>query len=161
MDSSPGAYILRIFARKSGAPSPQAIGDHLRSRRFAVRIESGAVSQHSEGWTRLRVFYAPGRSPLGLERQSLHGDAPLSEPLRALMDATADAKDSRGKGKVLAFLGECRQVFELSVPPEYDWHAGRHLVTTELLDYLRQATDGMVQADGEGYYERNRVILKL
>jgi len=159
--SSVDPYVMRVFARSPRAPTPQAIADHLRSRRFDVRVESGVHSQDHEGWTRLRLFYAPGRLPLQLERQSLYGDAPLSPRLRDLMDATADAKDTRGRRRVLDFLAQAAQVFEVTIPDDYDWHAGRHLVTTELLNYLEQYTDGMIQADEEGYYERNRVVLRL
>lgn len=152
---------MRVFARSPHAPAPQAILDHLSSRRFAVRAESGVYSLDYAGWTSLRLFYAPGRSPLQLERQSLHGDAALSARLRALMDATVDARDRRGRQRVLDFLAQASQVFELIVPDDFDWHAGRHLVTTELLNYLQKQTDGIIQADEEGYYDRNRVILKL
>ncbi len=161
MTSPDDVYLMRVFARSPGAPSPQAIADHLRRRGFEVRVESGIYTLSYEGWRRLNVFYASGRSPLSLERQSLHGDAPLADRLRTLMDATADAKDSRGKRRVLDFLAQASQVFELSIPPDFDWHAGRHLVSTELLNYLQKQTDGMIQADEEGYYHRNRVILKL
>lgn len=154
-------YIMRVFARSPRVPSPQAIADHLRSRRFDVRVESGMVSLGYEGWNRIRLFYAEGRSPLNLERQSLHGDAPLPERLRALMDATADAEDSPGKRRVLEFLAQASEVFELTIPLDFDWQASRHLVSTELLNYLQKQTDGLVQADEEGYYERNRIILKL
>ena len=153
-------YILRVFARSPGAPTPQAIAEHLR-RRFEVRVETGVFSLSYADWKHLHLFYAEGRAPLRLERQSLHGDAPLPNSLRALMDATAAAKDSRGKRRVLDFLAQASQVFELGVPPDFDWHAGRHLVSTELLNYLQKETDGLIQADGEGYYERNRLILRL
>ena len=154
-------YIMRVFGRRPGAPSAQAIRDHLRGRRFEVRVESGLFSITYEGWKRLHVFYAAERAPLEIERQSLHGDAPLSDRLRALLDATAASKDGRGKRRVLHVLAEASQVFELILPPDYDWHAGRHLVSTELLNYLQKQIDGLVQADEEGYYDRNRVILKL
>jgi hypothetical protein len=161
MTSPDDVYIMRVFARSPGAPSPQAMADHLRRRGFDVRVESGIYTLSYEGWQRLNVFYADGRSPLGLERQSLHGDAPLTDRLRALMDATAGAKDSRGRRRVLDFLAQANQVFELIVPPDFDWHAGRHLVSTELLNFLQRQTDGLIQADEEGYYHRNRIILKL
>jgi hypothetical protein len=161
MPSSDLVYFMRVFARSADAPSPQSISDHLRGRRFDVRIESGLAHFSSGTWTRLRVFYAPGRGPLELERQSLHGDAPLPERLRALMDATAASRDERGKRRVLEFLAQARQVFELRIPPDFDWHAARHLVSTELLNYLQKHTDGLIQADQEGYYDRNRIILKL
>lgn len=154
-------YIMRVFARSPGAPNPQAIVDHLRRRRFDVRVETGIYTLSYEGWQHLNVFYAEGRSPLSLERQSLHGDEPLTDRLRALMDATTGAKDSRGKQRVLDFLARASQVFELIIPPDFDWHASRHLVSTELLNYLQKQTDGLIQADEEGYYQRNRLILKL
>jgi len=152
---------MRVFARSPAVPSPQAIADHLLRQRFIVRIESGVFSLSYENWHHLHLFYASGRAPLSLERQSLHGDAPLPERLRALMDATADAKASRGKRRVLDFLAQSSQVFELIIPPDFDWHAGRHLISTELLNYLQKETDGLIQADEEGYYKRNQLILKL
>ena len=157
----PDDYILRVFARLSGAPTPQAAAEHLRQRRFQVRLEPGLHGLTSPDWRVLNVFYAEGRAPLRLERQSLHGDAPLSPRLAALMDATAAARDSRGKRKVMEFLMQASQVFELTIPRDFDWHARRHLVSTELLNYLQKQTDGLIQADEEGYYDRNRLILKL
>jgi hypothetical protein len=150
-------YIMRVFARQAQAPTPQAVADHLRARGFNVRVEPDS----SDNWRRIRLFSADGRSPLDLERQSLHGDAPLSDRLRALMDATATARDRRGRQGVLDFLAQTVQVFELIVPPDFDWHAGRHLVTTELLNYLEKETDGLIEADGDGYYRQNRVLLRL
>ena len=161
MPGHDGPYLLRVFARRSGAPTPQEIVDHLRARRFDVRVEPGLHSMTSDAWKRLHLFYASDREPLELDRQSLHGDAPLPDRLRRLMDATADAKDSRGKRRVIEFLAQVSQVFELVLPPDYDWHAGRHLVSTELLNFLQAKTDGLIQADSEGYYERNRLILKI
>lgn len=161
MTPSDAIYIMRVFARSPDAPSPQDIVDHLRRKRFEARVESGIYSLSYSGWSRLHVFYDDDRSPLDLERQSLHGDAPLPDRLRALMDATADAKDSRGKRRVLDFLAQASQVFELIIPPDFDWHASRHLISTELLNYLQKQTDGLIQADEEGYYQRNRLILKL
>ena len=157
MPADDDIYIMRVFARRAQAPTPQAIAAHLRAKGFNVRVESDL----SDNWRRVRLFNAGGRSPLDLERQSLHGDAPLSDGLRALMDATATARDRRGRQRVLDFLAQTVQVFELIVPPNFDWHAGRHLVTTELLNYLEKETDGLIEADGEGYYRRNRVLLRL
>lgn len=154
-------YFMRVFARAASAPAPQAIADHLRRRRFDVRVEAGVYSTNYADWKHLHVFYADGRAPLKLERQSLHGEEPLPARLRTLMDATAAARDSRGKHKVIEFLTQASQVFELTIPPDFDWHAGRHLVSTELLNYLQKECDGLIQADEEGYYERNRVILRL
>src|SRR3990172_3568913 len=125
-------YLMRVFARRAQAPTPQAIAAHLRTQGFDVRVESDL----SDNWRRVRLFNAGGRSPLDLERQSLHGDAPLSHPLHALMAPTAAARDRGGRQRVLDFLAQTVQVFELIVPPDFDWHAGRHLVTTELLNYL-------------------------
>ncbi len=153
--------ILRVFTRSPRVPSSQAIADYLRSRRFEARVESGVYSRGYEGWRRLHVFYAEGRSPLALERQSLHGDAPLPDRLRALMDATAAAPDSRGKRRVLEFLAQANQAFELILPPDFDRRAGRRLISAELLNYLQKETDGLVQVDGQGYFDRNRIILKL
>ena len=153
--------IMRVFARSPRVPSPQAVADTLRSGRFEVRVESGVYSAGYEGWSRLHLFYAEGRLPLALGRQSLQGDAPLPGHLRVLMDATASAPDSRGKRRVLEFLAQAGQVFELSLPPDFEQRAGRRLLSAELIDYLQKETDGLIQVDGEGYYDRNRIILKL
>ena len=161
MPTDDAVYLLRVFARSLRTPSPQAIADHLRQRRFDVRVESGLFNLSHDDWKQLRVFYAADRSPITLERQSLHGDAPLPDRLKALMDATAAARNSRDKRRVIDFLAQASQVFELTLPPDFDWHAGRHLVSTELLNYLQKETDGLIQADEEGYYERNRLILKV
>lgn len=153
--------IMRVFTRSPRVPSPQAIADYLRGRRFEARVESGVYSRGYEGWRRLHLFYAEGRSPLVLERQPLHGDAPLPDRLRALMDATATAPDSRDKRRILEFLAQASQVFELSLPLDFDRGAGRRLISSELLNYLQKESDGLIQVDGEGYFDRNRVILKL
>jgi len=155
------SYTLRVFARSPRPPSLQSIIDHLRRRGFEARSEPGSRAAIHEDWQRCRLFYADRKLPLTLERQSLHGDAPLPDRLRALMDATTTAKDKRGRQRVLDFLAQSNQVFELTLPPDFDWHMARHLISTELLNYLEQETDGMIQADEEGYYQRNRLILRL
>ena len=159
-------YFMRVFARSPHTPSPQEIASHLSGHHFEVRVvveppSLGVPYQGSTGWDHLRLFYADGRAPLELERQSLHGDEPLPDRLRELMDATADARDKRARQRILDFLAEASQVFELSIPPDFDWNAGRHLVSTELLNYLEKETEGMIQADEEGYYQNNRSVLKL
>lgn len=163
MSTDDSLYVMRVFATTTSTPTPQDISDHLSSGNVDThtRVESGAYSLNNENWERIHIFYSEGRSPLLLERQSLHGDAPLSKPVRDLMDATADAKNSRGKRRVLAFLAEANYLFELTIPPDYDWGTRQHLVSTELLDYLEKETDGIIQVDGEGYYHHNRSILKL
>lgn len=160
MPAGDDTYMLRVFAKSPDAPTPQAIADHLQRQHFSVRVEPGLFGMGSTAWRHLRLFYAEGRAPLDLERQSLGGDAPLPDPLRALMDTTGAAKDRRGRQRVLDFLAQASQVFELTIPPDFDWHARHHLVSTELLNYLEKETDGMIQADEEGYYQRNRPILR-
>ncbi len=125
MSTTDDLYVMRVFATTTSTPTPQDISDHLKSGNAGthMRVESGAYSLNNEDWQQIHIFYTESRSPLLLERQSLHGDEPLSKPVRDLMDATADAKNSRGKRRVLAFLAEANYLFELTIPPDYDWEA--------------------------------------
>ena len=143
MPTTDDLYVMHVFATTTSTPTPQGISDHLNSGVFEthIRVESGAYSLNYEDWEQIHIFYAESRSPLLLERQSLHGDAPLSKPLRDLMDATADAKNSRGKRRVLAFVAEANYLFELTIPSDYDWDTQQHLVSTELLNYLEREKD--------------------
>lgn len=154
-------YIMRVFATSSDIPSPRAIADHLNSHGFPVHIELTSTDLDTNDWTQISIHYAADHALLQLAHESLHSDEPLSDALRALMDATADAKDRRGSRRVLALLAEANHLFELSIPPDYDWNAQDHLVSTALLNYLETQTAGLIQADGEGYYQNNRILLVL
>ncbi|HLI26025.1 MAG TPA: hypothetical protein VKZ60_03085 [Chloroflexota bacterium] len=157
------AYYLRAFC--PGGPVPPLATLLAWAAEHGVRLWLDANAADSDpmaaDWAEAAVCYATDRRPLRLTVDRDDGDAEslVRTEVAEFLEAVAATPESAARLFVAAHLRQTRFVVACRLPPDSDEMAYRAAVA--LLDYFAERCGGLVQADGEGFYVGDEVILPL
>ena len=139
----------RVFGSADEQPRPEGLLELLHTRGVT---SPARVRGDEDGWTALEVVLAEGAAPLLIECFL------VSEPgIRAELNNWAAWLETCGDSPRHAALMErviqTRQLYTLR-PPQ-----GSDGVCVDLCRHLAAATDGVYQADGEGFFTADGTLL--
>ena len=148
------AFYLRAFCTSDEIPPLRAVFEWAEGR--GVRLKAPAADLDAQGWTQAEVIYQPDRQPFIAERNT--GDL-LGEEVEEFAELLEDTDDSPEKQRVLDHLERCEAVVAVQLLGDID-DAGYTAAQTFLTYYVEHC-GGVIQADGEGFYEGDRLIVEL
>ena len=123
-------------------------------------MDSGSELLDDASWSEAEVVYKAGKQPLLVDvSRASSGDELLSDEVEEFVEFLEDVDDSPGKQKVLAHLADSRAVVGLQLLGDVD-DDGYNAAGTFLCFFVEHC-GAMIQGDGEGFYEGDRVILEL
>lgn len=150
----------RAFCRASSAPTLQQVIEWARSQDVELQVLGDAELLNRSDWREAQILYSPHRPPL-----------------HCALDWTQDPPRGRAEQEIAAFL-ERLQALEPSLETA---HAIEHLQQTRFivanrldeemedeafevsslwLTYFEQFCDGLIQADGEGFYLTGELLVE-
>jgi len=148
-------YRIRLLAPSEDVPAAGQIAAALRAEGFDAPV---AAAPADAGWESLTVHPA-GQEPIRVQRSLRRGEENrVDEEVDAFLDELLDLDQTPGVQQVEDALRRARQMIVLDVPEEFPWGAGRTVVDA-LVEYLADATEALIQADGEGFYDRMGELL--
>ena len=152
-------YYVRAFCTDESRPSIDQIESELKRDNPAARFESDDDRQ-SPSWSQAEFYYKSGKQPVIVEVNVNEGAESLAaEESQEFTDEIGQPGLSRSKRRVLKHLADTRFIVCCQLLGDID-DDGYHW-NGELLNYYVKNHGGMIQADGEGFYDGRKVIVDL
>jgi hypothetical protein len=155
------AYWMRVFCTE-GAPPPleevcawtAARGQHLRPS------EVTASPEHLSGsWSSAEIEYRAGKLPF-LAEISWVEDPEGEEEVAEFVELLAETADSPERQRALEHLERTCFVLANEIPTS-DFDKDGFDAVGEFMWYFVEHNGGMIQADGEGFYEGDQLAVRL
>jgi hypothetical protein len=155
------AYWMRVFCTE-GAPPPleevcawtAAQGQHLRPG------EVTASPEHSSGsWSHVAIEYRDGKLPFFAEITSVD-DPEGRKEVEEFVEVIAETAESPERRRALEHLERTRFILANEIPTsDFDEHGFD--AVGEFMRFFVEHNGGMIQADGEGFYEGDQLVVRL
>ena len=152
-------FYARVFAMEEDYPSRYAICEELLEAGFEFSTFPGKYDSDfdEKDWKHLMLQYDENNEPIRLERNIKERDSILEEEQEEFLGALEELPDSKEKKKAMDIIKGITQIYAFDIEEditEKGWEFLNHL-----FDFLCDATDGYVQIDDEGIYDKEGKIL--
>jgi hypothetical protein len=154
------AYYFRVFCTKGEPPALPEVLKWVRERGVMLRTEPAGTTTWGE--VPVALVYEDGRKPFLAEVNSNTGpDSLAAQETNEFLDMVREVKKTpRKRDQVAEHLEKTRFVVACQIPVEDFTDAGFHTLDV-FMAYFLVHHDGMVQADGQGFYEKGEIAIEL
>lgn len=152
-------YYTRAFCTSSEIPSLSEISRQLQTICRECRIEPN--ENNSDGdWESFSLYYKDGKLPLLVELNKRDdGDNLANKEIEEFIEEIGAPLFSLSKRKVINHLMNSKYLVASQLPTS-DVDDQGYEVNGALLQIFALGYGGMIQADNEGFYFENKLILK-
>jgi len=152
---------MRVFCRKAEAPTPGEILQALTRATLPAELHPDVdVDLGDAGWEQLALALTKDGGPLVVDRDvASRGDA-VREEVDEFLKAARSAPRTKASREIVAHLRDTKQIFGLQVPTSSIDSKG-WAIAHAVMRFLAARCDGLVHADGEGFYRGNDVVLEV
>ena len=154
-------YYVRCFCTSTEVPTINTVLAALRDR--GSHLSAGVDDQaqlDSPQWIEFELTYRPGRNPILVECNRDDGEESLCRRECAeFIDESLGPEGSPARDRVAAHLRATR--FTIACQLLMDIDDAGYAANGEFLHYFVVHCGGMVQADGEGFYEGPELVLPM
>jgi hypothetical protein len=152
-------YYLRAFC-KSEVPPLRRVLEWVANEGVVLELDGGSELLDDENWREAEIRYDEGKQPLVVDvSRASSNDELLSDEVEEFVEFLEDVDDSPEKQKVLEQLRESRAVVGAQLLGDID-DAGYSAIGV-LLSFFVEHCGAMIQADGEGFYDGDRLLVEL
>lgn len=154
------SFYVRVFSMAEDYPSLYAICDELKDSGFEFATSPGKDEPGfaENDWRNVLFQYDENFKPIELDRDTIeHEDSVFKEELNEFLEAVKKLPYGKGQKKALEILKSTLQIYAFEVDEDISEEGWEFLEC--MLDFLCDATDGYVQVDEEGIYDRDGELL--
>ena len=152
------SYYVRSFCKSEKVPTVTELETTLKSEYPAIRLET---EDSKDGvWENLEFYYKDSNQPVVVECS--YNNSPESmaaEECEEFIEEIGKPGLSIVKRKVLEHLQQTKYIISCQLLSDID-DDGYHL-NGELLNIFVNNYSGLIQADGEGFYNGHKLIVEL
>jgi hypothetical protein len=152
-------YYTRVFCTSSEIPALSEISTHLEvvCKDSRIEFEEGNLDKD---WKSFSLYYKNSKLPLLVELNKRSDEDNLAnEEIDEFIESIGAPMFSLSKRKVINHLIETKYVV-VSQLPTSDIDEEGYEVNGALLQIFASQFGGIVQADGEGFYLENKLVVK-
>ncbi|MFG0329197.1 MAG: hypothetical protein ACF8PN_04790 [Phycisphaerales bacterium] len=156
-------YWLRAFCGSERCPTIDNLCTALRERGRAVQILiPKTTGGHDPDWSQCLIKYDPERLPIiiDINRANDPNDDTVEEEIKEFFEFLEDAAEGPAKSRVIGHLKKTRFIIAAQIPTADIVDAG-YEATDTLFQWLIDEYEALSQADYEGFYDENGLILEL
>jgi hypothetical protein len=164
------SYYLRAFCTTDGVPTLGAILGSAASQGTVLTRDPSTPPWTTEQLQdrphdSVALCYHPDKPP-SLVVDVDHADdlSGIAEEIEEFLERLEDVAPSPARDRIIRHLTRSRFIVAIRIPTSVlgtDHEEALWQASDLLLDYFVQHSDGLIQADGEGFYEAGTLILKL
>jgi hypothetical protein len=154
------SFYVRVFSQAEDFPSLYAICDELVEEGFEFATSPGKDEPEfqEDEWKSIVFQYDENAKPIELERNTMEqGGSIFREEKAEFLESMKKLPYSKGQKKALELLKNTVQIYAFEVDEDITEEGWDFLEC--MLDYLCDATDGYVQVDEEGIYDKDGNLL--
>lgn len=158
-------YYVRAFCTAAETPPIGPVLEFARSRGSNVSLdpEVNVPADDDPNWTQVGVGYKAGKLPILLE-VNRRGDGRdgemVSEEIEEFIEFLEDAPKNANRRRVEEHLGKTTFVVAAQLATS-DIDDDGYNALGNVLSYFVEHSGGLIQADGEGFYDGDKVIVAL
>jgi len=170
-------YYVRASCTDPQVPQLAAIQQWLRERSSAAVLDepnhaveaaragiakTPILALNSSAWEQVAVVYKAGKLPILAEcnRDTGTADSLLRQEIDEFIELIEDAAPKGVKERVVKHLQASKVVIACQLPTS-DIDDDGYQANGEFLAFFSTHCGGMIQADGEGFYEGSKLLLPL
>ena len=154
------AHFMRVFTNKTKAPNISELRHQLEQDGFVFETfpDTDDPRYTAEDWRTLHLAHDRNVASIILYR-SVRGDEGdvFNDEIEEFQEALNSVADAPEKQAVQQILQNASQIFACYIPDDLN-ETGWELVES-LLEKLLEATDGSLQVDGEGFFDKEGELL--
>lgn len=153
------SFYARVFSMAEDYPSRYAICDELLEAGFEFSTYPGKTDDDfdEENWKYLMLEYDPNHEPIRLERNIKGVDSIFEDEQEEFLEVLKELPYSKEQKKAMEIVKKMVQIYALDIDEDITEEGWDFLET--LLDFIADATDGYVQIDEEGIYDKEGELL--
>lgn len=154
------SFYVRVFSQVEDFPSLYAICDELLEEGFEFATSPGKDEPEfkEENWRNLVLQYDENSKPIELDRDTREQEGNIfKEEQDEFLEAVKKLPYSKGQKKALGILKNAVQIYAFEVDEDIAEEGWDFLEC--ILDFICDATDGYVQVDEEGIYDKDGELL--
>jgi hypothetical protein len=157
-------YYVRAFCISDNVPAISVIFEWLeqRGRHLELDKEMIAADEKSNKWEQVAVVYKKGKLPILAECNRGDGspDCLMREEIGEFLEFVGSPGLSLARRKVINHLKKTKYIIACQLPTS-DIDDDGYDANWDFLTYFVENCSGIIQADGEGFYEGNKLIVEL
>jgi hypothetical protein len=147
-------YYLRVFCTSEKLPALRDVFGWSASE--GIELQAPSADLDARDWDQAEIIYKADKQPFVAERNT---DELLREEVEEFIEFLEDVDDSPERDRVINHLRQSRAVVATQLLGDID-DDGYTAVGT-FLSFFADHAGGLIQADGEGFYEGDRLIVEL
>jgi hypothetical protein len=153
-------YYVRAFCTSSELPPIRTVFEWAKSEGVSLELdtEHTTADLDSPDWREIELRYKPGNQPIPVDvtRPVMNS---FSDEIDEFVEFLDDVPDSAAKEKVLRQLRQTKAIVATQLLGDIDDDG--YTAAGTFLNFFVGHCGGMIQADAEGFYEGDEVIVKL
>jgi len=157
-------YYVRAFCTSETIPTIANVLGWLEKRGRRLELDKGmsAVDEDSIEWEQLALVYRRGKLPILAEcnRDDGSPESLMQQEIGEFLDSIGRPGPSLAKQRVISHLKKTRYIIACQLPTS-DIDDDGYDSNADFLNYFVENCGGMIQADGEGFYEGSKLIVRL
>lgn len=153
------SFYTRVFSMAEDYPSRFAICEELLEAEFEFSTFPGKYDEDfdEKDWKYLMLQYDENQEPIRLERNVKARDSIFEEEQQEFLEVLQELPYSKEQKKATEIIDDMIQIYAMDVDDDIN-EAGWDFLDC-LMDFLCDATDGYVQIDDEGIYDKEGELL--
>jgi len=152
-------YYVRAFCTSRTVPTLTEVENALRRTLPAVRFDTDDAKDSAD-WRNAEFYYSEARKPIVVEINVNDGPESLVVAERQeFIEEIRDLDDSGAKARVIDHLRRANYIVLCQLLGDID-ESGFE-ANGQLLDFFVENHGGLIQADGEGFYEGTDLVVEL
>ncbi|OGL65910.1 hypothetical protein A3F52_05025 [Candidatus Uhrbacteria bacterium RIFCSPHIGHO2_12_FULL_47_11] len=153
-------YYTRAFCKSENVPNLKEVLDWVNAQGSPIRpLQDTALD--SSAWSQLEVEYKKGKSPIILEvnRDDGTSECLVRQEIQEFATAIGKPGFSLAKRKVIQHLRHTKFIVAIQLPT-HDIDDDGYTVNGYILQYFVLHCQAITQADREGFYIGNKLVIK-
>lgn len=153
------SFYTRVFSMAEDYPSRFAICEELLEAEFEFSTFPGKYDEDfdEKDWKYLMLQYDENQEPIRLERNVKARDSIFEEEQQEFLEVLQELPYSKEQKKATEIIDDMVQIYAMDVDDDIN-EAGWDFLDC-LMDFSCDATDGYVQIDDEGIYDKEGELL--
>jgi hypothetical protein len=152
-------YFVRVFCKSETIPAFSILNKFLSAINSGYKLD-GTVDDSNNNWTDFEFHYKESKMPILVELNWTDEEGSVGkDELEEFLETIGSPGLSLRKRKVIKHLKHTKYII-CSQLATSDIDNDGYIANSELLKLFVDNYQGMLQADGEGFYDKNKIIVK-